>query len=150
MPLAKLAARQFRFQETARRGTLDFIGDDKPTTYIYNNTFNADGNQGSLKSDIYDIDAPGQPLDDMYKEYNVKSEGFQDYIMYIPPGSNSIAVPLAYFTWKWNVDVTDIPKPGTWELWGNASTSGSISSSGTATRQIIYPVWAAYVDKTNF
>jgi hypothetical protein len=87
---------------------------------------------------------------DTYQEYKVNNEAFTDYIMYTPPGSDTIRVPLGFFTWNWSADVTDVPTPGKWSLWNNAPVTGTITASGAATRTLTYPTWAKAVNKQDF
>ena len=95
-----------------------------------------------------DNDSPDIVVSDPYQEFNVKSESFQDYIMYtppIPPVGDSITVPLAYFQWKWNVDVTipQTPLPKSWKNWNDRATTGTITgpADNSASRQLAYPTW---------
>ncbi len=107
-------------------------------SYPYGQTFNANGTIASSPDD----DGPGFALSDMYDEYNVSNETYQMYIMYTPPAP-SITVPLAYYTWQWNVDVHQ-PTVG-WVNAVNENTGGTISSSGAANRQYVYPTWSRIV-----
>jgi hypothetical protein len=117
-------------------------------SFIYSGVPNADG-----KSLSNDNDNPAMPVDERYKEYNVKQEGYHDYIMYLPPGKASIVVPLADFKWSWNVDVI-IPTVPTnnptqsWFYWNNASTKGTVTGAATASRQLKYPIWPSLRDFT--
>jgi len=90
-------------------------------------------------------DSPGFPVLDTYQEYKVTNETYTDYILYHPPGSNSIDVPLFSYSWSWNADVTipSTPLPKSWANWKGAPTGGTITPPTAATRQLKYPTWTA-------
>ena len=121
------------------KGALD-AGPEDPggVTYVYGGAFSADGTTQSL-----DNDSPGFLVHDTYQEYNVKSESFQDYVMYQAPGTNGISVPLKSLTWSWNVDVKSTGTPKSWANWKGAPTNGTITPPGTPTQTLIYPTWTA-------
>ncbi len=116
--------------------------DAQPNIFIYDYTFPADGTAGSP-----DNDNPSLGVYEPYQNYKVNNEAFQDYIMYTPPGTDSIAVPLAYYTWQWYVNVTkpDVPLPKSWTNWKDAPTNGTITTAPAnyANRQLIYPTWSS-------
>lgn len=127
-----------------------------PPTFKYDQTLPANG----VDSDR-DNDSPSTNVLDIYGEYNISNESFQDYVMYTPPvastpppanlpGSNSIDVPLEYFTWGWNVDVKipATPLPKSWTNWKDAPTGGTITPPSTVTRQLLYPIWPSRTDLT--
>ncbi len=109
-------------------------------SYVYGVTTNADGSHASPKDD----DNPSILVTNSYQEYKAKGESFQDYIMYSPPGTNSISVPLASFQWSWNADVKipQTPLPKSWANWNNALTNGTITPPATVSRQTLFPVWS--------
>ena len=126
-------------------GALDFNRDNTGTvTYVYGSSHAADGQVGTAP----DTDSPWVgPLIDDFQEYAVQNENFQDYIMYTPPG-DSIAVPLVYFTWSWNVDVhiPPAPKPTSWFNWisqKDTSPHGTVTPPGGTQRMYIYPTWSS-------
>ncbi len=111
--------------------------------FPYGGTFPADGNQANSP----DIDSPGFALGDVapnaYQEYSVQKETFTMYIMYTPPGNNSVPVPVSSYTWYWNVDITipSAPTPKSWSNWGSAPTNGTIvAQSAQSTFQ--FPTWS--------
>ena len=123
-------------------GALDAGPEDAGgVTFIYGATFAADGKDGAsvTETDSPDNDSPGFLVDTAYQEYNVKAESFHDYIMYLPSGSNSIVVPVADYTWSWNVDVKT---PPAWTAQTGAVTAGTITPPKTATRQLTHPTWS--------
>ncbi len=66
-------------------------GDAGGVSYVYGSiSFPADGTQPSSGNN----DSPGLVLNDAYQEYNVKTESFQDFVMYQLDGTNSISAPL--------------------------------------------------------
>ena len=121
--------------------------------YIYNSQIiNADGTTyDPHHNNVAENDSPGFQVFDMYSEYQVKNELYQDYIMYTPPPpvGNSITVPLFYYQWSWNADakIPPTPLPKSWSNWNGAPTGGTITTpgSGSTQRMLIYPTWSSFV-----
>ncbi len=113
--------------------------DPQGVTYIYGSKFAADGTAPSP----VDNDCPSNGVEDSFQEYNIKGESFQDFVMYHPPGTGSIDVPLESFTWSWNVDVKSTGSPKSWNNWKNAPTNGTITPPSSPTRTLTYPTWSS-------
>lgn len=109
----------------------------------YGAKFAADGSAPSNP----DYDGPGTALGDSgthsYQEYNIQNETYTMYIMYTPPGG--VEVPISFFTWSWNVDIT-VPLPSKlWSSWGTTPTKGTITPkpAGAITS---FPEWTMKAD----
>lgn len=66
----------------------------------------------------------------------INNDSFNDYLMYIPPGTGSCFVPLENFTWFWKGQVLP-DNSGGWQLFnaGGSSTPGSHYPA--------HPVWSS-------
>ena len=102
-------------------------------TYPYDNSwYAADGTRtGSA-------DSPSQPLDSStaIREYDV-SDSFDDYLMYQPPGSGSLPVPLKLTDWYWEFQALKDDS----EAW---STSGKNAQWGFVSDFPAFPTWTFY------
>lgn len=87
------------------------------TVYPYNHprTFYANG----VKD--WESDTPGQPLeadDPLVTAWDVL-DSFDCWLMYLPPGDGSVAVPLKKVDWYWEFDATK--SSGAWTVSGTAA-----------------------------
>lgn len=75
------------------------------------------------------------------------NDSFRMYVMYLPPGSGSMYVPLGYFDWSWSAGEsrasTGVPWPYTSDPVGSASGP---SWTKTAT----HPQWSVVVSRPTF
>ena len=69
------------------------------------------------------FDDPRIPLDNINAGSVSMAESFDDYLLYLPPGTDVRWVPLANFTWTTNGSAT-IPKPS--NDWSNYNVSGPL------------------------
>lgn len=76
------------------------------------------------------------PNDPDYTEVNAH-DSFRDYFMYLPPGSDSVVVPLKRVNWYWQFDATQ--SGGTWSLSG---VDAQWSFDGDFPD---HPVWGGYL-----
>ena len=95
-------------------------------TYPYAYWYPADG------TDNGNADSPNQLLDSTYNVVSV-NDSFQDYLMYLPPGSNSVVVPLKETDWFWQAHATN--SAGVW------ATSNKNAQWGFGNDFPDHPVW---------
>ena len=78
-------------------------------------------------------DSPGIALLDDYTNYTL-NYSYDLYVMYIPPGSQSIWVPLTKLTWTWAPNVNRPAPSGHWSGWPAGTAPGGnpvVPASGT-------------------
>jgi hypothetical protein len=92
-----------------------------------------------------DGDSPGINLLDTYDTYSL-NYSFDLYVMYYPPGANSIPVPLTKLTWTWKSTVTR-PASGHWAI-GAATIAPSSNPTVPimGTRCIDEPTWTTKIN----
>ena len=91
-------------------------------------------------------DSPGINLLDTYNNYNL-NYSFDLYVMYVPPGNNSIWVPLTKLTWTWKPNVTR-PGTGHWSSWpAGTSPGGNPIVPRAGTRCITEPTWTTKISE---
>jgi len=80
-------------------------------------------------------DSPYQPLDasTAIREYDV-SDSFNDYLMYLPPGSGSLPVPMKRSSWYWDFQALK-------DNSNNWSTSGMNAQWGFVGDFPAFPTW---------
>ena len=90
-------------------------------------------------------DSPGINLLDTYNNYTL-NYSYSLYVMYVPPGNNSIWVPLTKLTWTWSPNVTQPPTG--WENWPTGTApSGNPMVPGAGTRCITEPTWTTKISE---
>ena len=65
-----------------------------------------------------------------------RSDSFKDFLMFTPPGNDSIGVPLKKLGWAFNVDGSATAN-GNWV----AAPGASITTSATGVENYSYPIW---------
>jgi hypothetical protein len=88
-------------------------------------------------------DSPGVGLDDGYTEFS-PNYTFDTYVMYAPPGADTVFVPITKLHWTWTADVTK-PNSG-WESWPiGTSPSGTLAVPSAGTSWTTEPQWTNVV-----
>ncbi|MGD0061450.1 MAG: hypothetical protein ABSD58_18735, partial [Verrucomicrobiia bacterium] len=82
-------------------------------------------------------DAPGVPLLTDYTEV-VASNNFCMWLVYMPPGTNSIAVPSVAVSWNWSGDA--VQSSGVWSM--NGAGLASVTADGPTNG---FPAWTGVV-----
>src|SRR5208282_2558794 len=68
------------------------------------------------------------------------TDSFCMWLMYIPPGTNTVSVPLSAVRWNWSGDA--VQSNGTWQLISGSGSAGPASDTNG------FPVWSALVNGT--
>jgi hypothetical protein len=83
-------------------------------------------------------DAPGVPLLTNYVEA-IASNSFCMWLMYVPPGTNSIAVPSRAVNWNWSGDA--VLSNGVWRMKTGTGTASAAADGATNG----FPAWTGVV-----
>ena len=88
------------------------------------------------------VDGPGiAPLSDFYDNYRV-NEAYNMYVMYTPPGPDTIAVALTREDWNWQANDAN---PGSWANWPLIEDAGTIQPTNSVSNPPP-PQWSLVVN----
>ena len=103
------------------------------------------GSFAANNTEVKSGDTPGLSADNDYTNYRVQ-ETFNTYVMYVPPGNDSLPVPLHEIDWNWKTNGNSgVQQPdGGWSNWSDSMDAGIVTSTSSA-KQIVHPEWVRLV-----